>query len=378
VIDFRRDKHGHEKDRRGYRIFDMENLYNFKCLAIVRHSKTDDIPEKIEIKYFYQIIHDSWNKRSNLYFLFGNPFFNVVSPWINSHEQIYYITSDIISCLEQIGNQIKSNQKQTQAEMYIVYAMYDLYSTIQDYIMSYLRESDELENQVLQNSQGNLEASELSLDDIEILKIRKIYETKIAEENKRHYEETNAIQHDLILEINKIRKNANIDDILKYGKDISIMPYKMDLEINKMILIESKEFLKLILENLNSISNLLDKYDCLLKIIKGINPNNANLWLAKIFADFPVFLDHYQKLLEEKIIETSVEYLKWDRSQVSLTEYFSYIYKGNKTAISENDKIMIPWSIIEQAFNRTGLKNSYTSRGKISKDFEEIKKILKI
>ncbi|GHV64391.1 hypothetical protein AGMMS49587_16680 [Spirochaetia bacterium] len=89
-----------------------------------------------------------------------------------------------------------------------------------------------------------------------------------------------------------------------------------------------------------------------------------------VFNEYPQFGKDLPLLKEKVITDTDIGY-KWEKSKVSLSQYFGYM--GHKPT---------PWKLIENLFNETDLKNSFSSNGgsygkkKPSPDYLEIKKIL--
>jgi hypothetical protein len=92
---------------------------------------------------------------------------------------------------------------------------------------------------------------------------------------------------------------------------------------------------------------------------------------AAVLNEYPQFAKDLLLLKRNKVITDTETGYKWEKSKASLSEYF-----GNMRHKPT------PWKMIENLFNETGLKNSFSSNGgsygkkKSSADYLEIQKIL--
>jgi hypothetical protein len=128
-----------------------------------------------------------------------------------------------------------------------------------------------------------------------------------------------------------------------------------------------------------SICELSNYYKCVIKYAAERNaqtPESA----AQAFPSFvyaiegyyPLFIKHYPKLKEKEFIEPKELGLHWKKSKQSLAEYFDAIKPEGK---KHN------WRILESIFGESDLRqaasqNGNEFKGKKSKDFDELTKII--
>ena len=108
---------------------------------------------------------------------------------------------------------------------------------------------------------------------------------------------------------------------------------------------------------------------------KGKTEHVFNPALMVVFSHFRQFQQDYETLKTDYITEITKNaetVLKWEKSKVSLAQYFG-IHLNQKSA----DKNKIPWKEIEILFGVKGLKNSYSGNDKKpSKDFVKLQEAL--
>jgi hypothetical protein len=97
-------------------------------------------------------------------------------------------------------------------------------------------------------------------------------------------------------------------------------------------------------------------------------------FVLSIAGYYPQFMNHYPKLEKAEYIRATDKGLQWQKSKQSLAEYF--------TAIKPKDKSN-NWIILENIFSVNDLRNAASQngnpfKGKKSKDFVELQKIITI
>jgi hypothetical protein len=103
---------------------------------------------------------------------------------------------------------------------------------------------------------------------------------------------------------------------------------------------------------------------------KGKRPNNIEL----LFRVCPSFRTHYDIMKSHGVIEESVPgHLKWNKDKIALGEYFEWLQKEQQRK---------QWAAVELVFGVRNLRqylhnHKEMQRGKPSKDFEEIMRLLK-
>jgi len=100
---------------------------------------------------------------------------------------------------------------------------------------------------------------------------------------------------------------------------------------------------------------------------------NANSYEI-LFYIYPTFREHFFKLRKAGIIREIENGLEWNRNDIAVAEYFDYI---------ECKERRQRWVVVEKVFNKKNLcqyLRTHRDRqlGKPSKDFEEIKLLLKL
>jgi hypothetical protein len=94
--------------------------------------------------------------------------------------------------------------------------------------------------------------------------------------------------------------------------------------------------------------------------------------LTMLFNCYPIFKEHILKLKTAGIIEETETGLKWNRDKIALAQYFDCLDCMERAR---------RWSVVEKAFSEKNLRqylynHNDCQRGKTSRDFEEIKKLL--
>jgi hypothetical protein len=107
---------------------------------------------------------------------------------------------------------------------------------------------------------------------------------------------------------------------------------------------------------------------------EGKHPNTETKLYEFLYVIYPAFREHFLKLEEADIIKKTENGLKWNRTKISVAEYFDCL---------ECEDRKRRWVFVEKVFghkNLCQLLNLHKERqcGKPSKDFEEIKKLLGI
>jgi hypothetical protein len=361
----------------------MENKELYGFLEIIE-IPIETAPGKIiKIVYNNEIIHDSVKRRTNLFFLFhslfylglGHSFSSICSYFEN-------LTRDILLSLESIGSKLLYSTL-TPLNEYTIFACLDIVSTIQDFLIPcHNNISNDDENGIVNNEAGISKSVYLRIKEI-----HKKYSYQIMEIENKYSNKINRIKYHEELEVSKalninksINKKQSLRDFMKIKDLYSFIEEKSVSEfmLNKITSIYN---------NINNIYNLRNKYSIINNIIINNKAILSNIHVATIIVEFPLFWNDYTKLLKAGIINERENNLHWNRSNVSLIDYFSYIFhknmtENNKHSIKKNNKNndgdRIPWIVLERAFDKKDLKNSKSSSNGKSKDFYEIMSILRL
>jgi hypothetical protein len=354
-----------------------EKIASYNNLEILKNAIANQ--ESIEFYYLDNCIYNSINKRANLFFLFNSSlFFKSQIAIYSIFKYFVHLTEDLITAFSTLLENKQFNDKQQLLNDHIVFGLYIVFSTILDFLFGFTNIS--LEN----NDSYSL--SQLKENEIfdKIKKIRIKYQKERREIEKLYldrlnYEEYIAISKELKSDISFQHTN------LPNNEDYTFEIYQRDKSFyhntEQFIIDNSLSLVKPLEENLNQIGQIIEKEEYFIEVIKNNTPNIANILLAQIIKDFPLFKNHY-KLLKDEVIQERTDSLFWVKSTISLTEYFSLIYQesnylGKNNQNNKNDRI--PWSVLERVFDKKDLKNSYSSsKKKPSKDFVQIKKLLKM
>jgi hypothetical protein len=110
----------------------MEGLLKIKITNLNLSDK------KIEILYSDRVIHCNKTKKTNLFFLFTPAiFFGPSLSLYTTFETLYYLTTDIIAEFKTVDNNLSKEENDNIAtDEYIIYALYDIAITIQDFLLS--------------------------------------------------------------------------------------------------------------------------------------------------------------------------------------------------------------------------------------------------
>ncbi|GHV90116.1 hypothetical protein AGMMS50268_06190 [Spirochaetia bacterium] len=350
--------------------------------------------ERIEIRYDGRIIHDNFTMRTNLFFLFHSSIVIGNNMWIlQVCEHFVILTKSIILALEKIVSEFNKQRmrKTIQHDEYLIWAFYDIFSTMFDFFLSFydadyndLDEQNKVDNYTIETKHGNL------IDRVN--NIKKKY-AKLKEEIQRPYiDSLNKLEYEEGIEIKKAYGIYD-DPILKIFQDNpntaeSFDNFLQNKEFNSVL---DDFFVDMTLEtiayplkeNFNKISETIVKYDFLNDVIMNRQPSIENLLVCRLILDFPEFIDHYSILRNNNIIQVrGSDHVYWNAHDVALVEYFTLIYKGKinsrekKNGDQKEDKLRMPWEILESVFDKRNLKNVHTGKND-SKDFKKIKEILK-
>jgi hypothetical protein len=152
-----------------------------------------------------------------------------------------------------------------------------------------------------------------------------------------------------------------------YGSNAELMRDKLD-ELYKYMNVNMSIFGEAAFRTLS-----VKDHDTFLEIKnimwKGKRLSNIDL----LFLKYPSFRNHYDIMKSNEIIEeVSPGRLKWNKGKIALGEYFEWIQKEQQRK---------QWAAVEQVFGvkhiRQYLHNhKEMQRGKLSRDFEEIMKLL--
>jgi hypothetical protein len=189
--------------------------------------------------------------------------------------------------------------------------------------------------------------------------------------------ENGKIKYDIVIEGWEWDKDYRAVTMARYKKSSNNMEglYKLTDEALKMfreLLVDKdyqqkrKEKIKslIIQEGLILFEKNTDTVETPQKEKSNFFGSNVNDGTQYLFTFFKEFKDDYQLLIDNKYLEETKEGLQWNRTKVSLSEYFR--------SIKPKKMKCIPWTRIETIFNTDGLKAKPT---KTSVDFEKWQKI---
>ncbi|GHV41233.1 hypothetical protein AGMMS49546_16710 [Spirochaetia bacterium] len=358
-------------------------LKSFGFLDIIKISHKKQ--EKIEVQYNDRTIHDDHSKKTNLFYLFlpslilGNKLsiYNICDAFVR-------LTTDIFDCFENIVAEFKGSQKTTPEEIYYIWALYDIFSTILDCFLSFYDHSES------ENTIGNSNIEESEKNNLEnVNAIRKKYailknkvETPYRDElNKLKFEEECEINKALGIDENSIYNifgNTNIGN--SYDAFLGINDLYSYIE-GSDIDMTFEEKIQPLIQNFNKIAAIIENYKFLHDIIQNAQPSMENFFLCRLFLDFPSFIKHYKILIAENIIEVESYHLKWTKSKASFIEYFNFIYKKRNEEI-ETEPTM-SWITLESIFldnKNNAMKGLKTQKGTAinTRDFKIIQKLLNL